>query len=58
MHNYKCNKTGKLLSIQKVTTKVKNGKTIYQDYKGKKLDVTKLGEVTKVGVRTDTKNRV
>lgn len=56
--NYKDNKTGEDIYIPVVRTKYINGERKYFDGNWKKLDVTKLGTVQNIGVRTETKNRI
>jgi len=56
--NYKDNKTGERIYIPVVRTKIVNGERQYFDTKWRKLDVTKLGKVQNIGVRTETKNRI
>lgn len=51
--NYKCNKTGELLTILNVRTKIINGERKYFDKKWNPLDVTKLGSMQDLGIRTD-----
>ena len=59
MHpNYKDNKTGEKIFISRVRTKIIEGKRTYYDSNWNKLDVTKLGKVQDIGVRTETKNRI
>lgn len=56
--NYKDNKTGKNIFIPRVRTKIIEGKRTYYDDSWRLLDVTKLGKVQNIGVRTETKNRI
>jgi hypothetical protein len=56
--NFKDNKSGKDIYITRVRTKIINGARKYFDDKWQPLDVTKLGKVQNIGVRTETKNRI
>lgn len=56
--NFKDNKSGKDIYIARVRTKIINGARKYFDDKWHPLDVTKLGKVQNIGVRTETKNRI
>lgn len=56
--NYKDNKTGEKIYIPIVRTKIIDGQRKYFDNKWRPLDVTKLGKVQNIGVRTETKNRI
>ena len=56
--NYKDNKTGKDIYIPVVRTKIVNGERQYFNEKWEKLNITKLGSIQSIGVRTETKNRI
>tara|TARA_R110002072_G_scaffold127168_1_gene264420 strand:+ start:987 stop:1190 length:204 start_codon:yes stop_codon:yes gene_type:complete len=56
--NFKDNKSGKDIYIARVRTKIIKGERKYFDDKWQPLDVTKLGKVQNIGVRTETKNRI
>lgn len=56
--NFKDNKTGENIYIPLVRTKYINGLRQYFDSNWNPLDVTKLGKVQNIGVRTETKNRI
>jgi hypothetical protein len=56
--NFKENKTGVHIYIPVVRTKIINGLRQYFDSNWNPLDVTKLGKVQNIGVRTETKNRI
>lgn len=56
--NFKDNKSGKDIYIARVRTKIIDGARKYFDDKWQPLDVTKLGKVQNIGVRTETKNRI
>lgn len=56
--NFKDNKSGKDIYIARVRTKIIKGARKYFDDKWQPLDVTKLGKVQNIGVRTETKNRI
>ena len=51
--------TGKEVYIPRFRTYVKNNKTIYKNRRGEILNVEKINnKLNKLGVRTDTKNRI
>tara|TARA_R110001592_G_scaffold344632_1_gene635920 strand:+ start:161 stop:364 length:204 start_codon:yes stop_codon:yes gene_type:complete len=56
--NFKDNKSGQDIYIAIVRTKIIDGERKYFDDKWQPLDVTKLGKVQNIGVRTETKNRI
>jgi hypothetical protein len=56
--NFKDNKSGQDIYIARVRTKIIDGARKYFDDKWQPLDVTKLGKVQDIGVRTETKNRI
>ena len=55
--NFKHNKTGELLHIPRVITKYEKGERVYYSPDGDRLDVTRLGKMQDLGVRTETRNR-
>lgn len=56
--NFKCNKSGENILVQNYKLKIIDGNRVYFDRDWKVLDVTKLGKVQNIGVRTETKNRI
>tara|TARA_R110002020_G_scaffold223529_1_gene432677 strand:- start:434 stop:613 length:180 start_codon:yes stop_codon:yes gene_type:complete len=51
--------TGEEIYISSFRTYVKNNKTIYKNRQGRILNVEKINnKLNKLGVRTDTKNRI
>ena len=56
--NFKDNALGIDIYIPRVRTKIINGKRTYYDDKWNLLNVTKLGKIQNIGVRTETKNRI
>ena len=56
--NFLNNKTGEKILVQNFKVKYINGERVYYDSNWKILNVTKLGKVQNIGVRTETKNRI
>ena len=56
--NFLDNNTGEKILVQNFKVKYQNGERVYFDSNWKKLNVTKLGQVQNIGVRTETKNRI
>ena len=56
--NFIDNKTGERVLVQNFKVKYQKGERVYFDSNWKRLNVTKLGKVQNIGVRTETKNRI
>jgi len=56
--NFIDNETGERILVQNFKVKYQNGERVYFDSNWKMLNVTKLGKVQNIGVRTETKNRI
>ena len=56
--NFLDNNTGEKILVQNFKVKYQNGERVYFDSNWRKLNVTKLGQVQNIGVRTETKNRI
>lgn len=56
--NFIDNKTGEKIVIYNFKVKYIEGHRVYFDSNWRRLNVTKLGKVKNVGVRTETKNRI
>ena len=56
--NFKNNETGEKIFVQNYKLKIIEGQRVYFDKDWKLLNVTKLGKVQNIGVRTETKNRI
>jgi len=56
--NFIDNNTGKEILVQNFKVKFINGSRVYFDSNWNLLNVTKLGKVQNIGVRTETKNRI
>ena len=57
--NFIDNKTGEKILIYNFKVKYIDGERVYYDSNWRRLlNVTKLGKVTNIGVRTETKNRI
>jgi len=56
--NFKDNKTGEKILVQNFKVKYQNGERAYFDSNWNLLNVTKLGKMQDIGVRTETKNRI
>lgn len=56
--NFIDNKTGEKIVISNFKVKFINGERVYFDSNWRRLNVTKLGQVQNIGVRTETKNRI
>ena len=56
--NFIDNKTGEKIVISNFKVKFINGERVYFDSNWRRLNVTKLGKVQNIGVRTETKNRI
>ena len=56
--NFIDNKTGEKIVISNFKVKFINGERVYFDSNWRRLNVTKLGKVQNIGVRTLTKNRI
>ena len=51
--------TGKEVYIPRFRSYIKSGKVVYKNIQGKTLNVEKINnKLNKLGVRTDTKNRI
>jgi hypothetical protein len=56
--NFLDNNTGEKILVQNFKVKYQNGERVYFDSNWNKINVTKLGNVQNIGVRTETKNRI
>ena len=56
--NFLDNNTGEKILVQNFKVKFIAGERAYFDSNWKLLNVTKLGKLQSIGVRTETKNRI
>ena len=56
--NFIDNKTGEKILVQNFKVKYIDRERVYFDSNWRRLNVTKLGKVQNIGVRTLTKNRI
>ena len=56
--NFLDNNTGEKILVSNFKVKYINGERAYFDSSWRRLNVTKIGKMQDVGVRTETKNRI
>ena len=56
--NFRDNSTGEKIVVSNFKVKYIEGERVYFDSNWRRLNVTKLGKVQNIGVRTETKNRI